>query len=153
MSSITPIYVEETCPLEGYEELSVHVLANSTVRQFEGWRSGHLGGTDCPQCAKLSAPKVVRGRRAKAPAANPQASSSTVYCPACTAARAAFGQAVVAFYGPTLLGHDVSTPDAALALFDSDDLLPSEIVIWLQLVPGAVRNRRQETLLGNLISS
>jgi hypothetical protein len=65
----------------------------------------------------------------------------------------AYGQAIVTFYGPALLGHDVSTIDAALALFDRDDVLPSEIVIWLQLVPSAVRTRRQESLLGNLISS
>jgi hypothetical protein len=150
--SINPIYVQEVCPLEGYEALSVRVLANSTDKEWRQWAAGNLGLHGCEQCAKLNAPKVARGRRAKAPAPS-QEPVAPIYCPSCTAARNAYGQAIATFYGPTLLEHDVSTPAQALALLDRDDALPSELVIWLQLVPSAVRQRRQETLLGNLISS
>lgn len=144
---MNPIYSDETCPLDGYDGTAVRVLANSSDRQWQQWRAGHLGQPDCPACAKLANP-TPRGRKAARPAP-----AQPVYCQRCAAARAAYGQAIVTFYGPELLSHDVSTPEAALALFDSDDLLPSEIVIWLQILPGTVRSRRQETLLGNLIGS
>jgi len=149
---INPIYVNEPCPLEGYEDLSVRVLANSTDRAWQQWCMGNLGSPQCAECAALRQPKVVRGRQkaGNKPQAEP---NPHAYCPACQAARDAYGQAIVLFYGPDLLGHDVSTPEAALNLFDRDDALPSEIVIWLQLIPSAVRQKRQESLLGNLISS
>ena len=148
---IPRIYVQEPCPLDGYEELSVRVLANSTDAEWRAWAGAHIGIPGCEACKKLSAPPVRRGRRNKtAPA---PAADGPRYCQACTAARQAYGQSIVTFYGPELCGHDVSTPAAALSLFDADDLLPSEIVIWLQLVPSTVRERRQESLLGNLISS
>jgi len=146
---INPVYVNEPCPLEGYENLSVRVLANSTDRAWQTWCAGNLGQPGCAKCASLNAPKVPRGRKVVQDfAPNPHA-----YCPACQAARDAYGLSIVLFYGPELLGHDVSTPEAALNLFDRDDALPSEIVIWLQLIPSAVRQKRQESLLGNLISS
>ena len=144
------IYRDEPCPLEGYDNLNVRVLANATDAQWKLWAAGHLGTPDCAACAALRTPPVGRGKRA---AAAPAETSPPSRCPACEAARAAYGQAIVLLYGPTLLGEDVSTPDAALALFDRDDALPSEIVIWLQLLPGAVRNARTESLLGNLTRS
>ena len=146
---IPRIHVDEICPLEGYEAIRVRVLANATDAEWRIWCEGNLGAPGCEACAKLNVPAVPRGKRA-VPEIEPAAPR---YCPACTQARAQFGQALVTLYGPTLLGQDVSTPEAALALFDRDDLLPSEIVIWLQLAPGAVRARRQETLLGNLTRS
>jgi len=146
--SIPQIYVDEACPLEGYDGLTVRVLANATDAQWKTWAAGTLGTPDCAACQKFSAP-ARRGRKAAAPA-EPMGRR---YCPACAAQRAAYGASIVLLYGPTLLGADVSTPDAALALFDRDDALPSELVIWLQLLPGAVRTARVETLMGNLTSS
>jgi hypothetical protein len=148
---IPRIHVDEICPLEGYEQLSVRVLANATDAEWRSWCDGNLGMPGCEACAKLNVPAVPRGKH-KTEAA-PAPASAPRYCPACTQARAQFGQALVTLYGPTLLGEDVSTPEAALALFDRDDALPSEIVIWLQLAPGTVRSRRTETLLGNLTRS
>jgi hypothetical protein len=146
---IPRIHVDETCPLEGYEALTVRVLANATDADWRGWCEGNLGTPGCAACKALNVPPVLRGKH-KAEAASIAAPS---FCPVCAQARAQFGQAIVTLYGPTLLGEDVSTPEAALALFDRDDALPSEIVIWLQLVPGTVRNHRTETLLGNLTGS
>lgn len=146
---IPRVYIEETCPLEGYAEVRVRVLANASDAEWRTWCAGNLGAPGCPDCAKLNTPPTPRGKRA----AQPAPASVPAYCPACTQARAQFGQAIVGLYGPTLLGEDVATPEAALALFDRDDALPSEIVIWLQLLPGAVRDRRTGALLGNLISS
>lgn len=149
---IPRIYINEPCPLEGYEDLTVRVLANSTDAEWRQWSLGNLGVPGCEQCAKLRAPKVARGKRraenAPAPAPDPNA-----FCPSCQAARQAYGQSIVTFYGPTLLEHDVSSPDRALDLFDRDDALPAELVIWLQIVPSRVRERRQEQLLGNWTSS
>lgn len=129
---IPRIFVDEPCPLEGYGDLAVRVLANASDAAWRQWATGSLGTPGCPDCAALP-----DGQR----------------CPACTAARTLYGQAIVTLYGPTLLGHDVSTPEAALALFDDDAALPSELVIWLQLVPGTVRQRRTEALLPNLTGS
>lgn len=138
---IPRIYVDETCPLEGYEKLSVRVLANASDAEWRLWASAHLQTPGCKACAAL------RARPADVP------DEHMVYCEPCAAARESYGRTIVAFFGPTLLEHDVSTPEAALALFDNDAALPSELVIWLQFVPGQVRERRTASLLGNLISS
>ncbi len=146
--SIPRITVDEPCPLDDYGGLSVRVLANSTDAAWKTWTAGTLGTPGCVHCAALWPTP------ADPPPTDPEPTpGERRFCPACTAARAAFGRSIVTFYGPTLLAHDVSTPERALALFDADDLLPSEIVIWLQLVPGTVRNRRQDALLSFLTSS
>lgn len=152
---IPRIYVDEACPLGGYEELRVRTLANATDAEWKSWAAGNLGTPDCKECAKLTTPPVGRGKKAAParPAAQLAEAGARRYCVACTAARAACGESIALFYGPELLGEDVSTPAAALALFDRDDALPSELVIWLQLLPGVVRNRRSEELLGNLTRS
>jgi hypothetical protein len=166
---IPRIYINEPCPLEGYEDLSVRVLANSTGHEWQEWCQADLGTPGCQECAKLDAPPVARGKRKPKDVATggvvittfppkvvpdtAAAAAEKRYCRRCAAARAAYGRSIVTFYGPTLLGEDVSAPEAALALFDRDDALPSEIVIWLQLVPSQVRDRRTESLLGNLTSS
>ena len=128
---IPRIYLDEPAPLDGYEGLTVRVLANASDAEWRVWVQGNLGTPDCEACA----------------AATPDR------CPACAEARAAFGRSIVTFYGPRLIDHDVSTPGLALALFDDDSALPSEIVIWLQVLPGNLRQRRTESLLGNLASS
>ena len=143
---IPRVYIDESCPLEGYESLQVHVLANATDSEWNAWCAAHLGLPGCAECAKLSTPPTRRGRKPAAPIEP----GPRQYCPACAAARQQYGESIALFYGPALLGEDVSTPEAALALFDRDDALPSEIVIWLALLPGAVRNARVETLMGNL---
>lgn len=148
---IPRIYVDEPCALDGYDSLSVRVLANSTEAEWRLWATGNLGTPDCAECAKLPAKTREDKEEEELGPLRAPSRPSREYCAACTAARAAFGQSIVTFYGPTLLEHDVSTEAAALALFDDDTALPGEIVIWLQLVPGVVRNRRQEALLGNLI--
>lgn len=148
--SLPRVYVEEACLLEGYEDLRVKVLANATDAEWKRWAAGTLGTPGCEACQALSAPPVRRGRKT-APLVPVEPTRH--YCPACAAARAAYGESIALFYGPTLLDEDVSTPPAALTLFDRDDAFPSEIVIWLQLLPAVVRERRTETLLGNLTRS
>jgi hypothetical protein len=135
------IYVEEPCPLDGYDGLNVRVLGNATDREWREWAGATLGDPDCGKCKALN------------PLIPPDPALARLYCPACTAARAAWGRSIVLLYGPRLLDHDVSTPEAALALFDDDDALPTEIVIWIQLLPGVVRLRRQEALIPNLTGS
>jgi len=142
------VYVEEVCPLDGYADLRVRVLANATDGKWRAWATSTLGTPDCESCQKLTAPP----RRGKRAALTPEPAARR-YCPACTAARQQYGQSIALFYGPSLLGEDVSTPEAALTLFDRDDALPSEIVIWLQLLPSAIRNARVESLMGNLTRS
>jgi hypothetical protein len=149
---IPRIYAPEVCPLDGYDSLSIAVLQNSTDADMADWNNGGLGGIDCPKCAKLRAPKVVRGRRAKAPAVNPQASSPAIYCADCQKARSRFGTALVAFFGTNSGDMDFSTPSAALVTMDRDDL-PAEIVMWLFLLPQTVRARRFGDLEKNLLSS
>ena len=145
---IPRVYTEEPCPLDGYEDLAVRVLANATDAEWRCWATADLGAVGCAACQQLNAP-IKRGRRPAAPAEP----GPRRYCPDCAARRARYGESVALFYGPVLLGEDVSTPAAALALFDRDDALPSEIVIWLQLLPGVVRERRTSDLLGNLTRS
>ncbi len=132
-------FVDAPCPLAGYDDLSVRVCASVTDREWRNWATGNLGLPDCVDCATL--------RQAQTDG------SPRVYCDACTTKRQAFAQSIVLFYGPRLLDHDVTTPDQALALFDSDDLLPSEIVTWLIIAPRIVRDQRQKDLLGNLDGS
>ena len=140
------IYVTEPCPLDGYDDLSVRVLANATDREWRTWAEGDLGAPGCPDCAKLNEPKTPRGKQSAPLGADPWPRR---YCESCTKRRQQFGQSIVLFYGPRLLDRDVSTVDAALALFDDDDALPSEIVIWLQLLPSQIRDRRTKALMGN----
>jgi hypothetical protein len=152
---IPRVHSTETCPLEGYEALQVRILANTSDAEWKRWCAGNLGMPGCPDCKQQASPPVSRGRRGTRAAAPAPAESAAprLYCPACQAARVAYGESIVLLYGPELLGEDVSTPAAALALFDRDDALPSELVIWLQLLPGVVRSARQDTLLGNLTRS
>jgi hypothetical protein len=149
---IPQVHTQETCPLEGYEALQVRVLANTSDAAWKRWMAGHLGIPGCEACAKIAKPPTPRGRRAQAARAA-AAEAPRLYCPACQAARQAYGESIVLIYGPELLGEDVSTPAAALALFDRDDALPSELVYWLHLLPAVVRSARQDTLLGNLTRS
>jgi hypothetical protein len=126
------VYLDEPCPLDGYGDLTVRVLANATWTEWRRWLEGGLGDPGCAAC-EMGPPRV--------------------YCDDCTARRQAFGQSIVLFYGPRLLDHDLTTPEQALALFDDDDALPSEIVTWLLLAPRLIRERREKELLGNLTGS
>jgi hypothetical protein len=148
---IRPIYVDEPCPLDGYDDLSVKVLANASDAEWRQWAAARLETPGCPKCNALRQPKVVRGRRKAA--ALPVTDAPRAFCPDCAAARQRYGEVFVRFYGPELLGHDVSTPGAVLTLLDDDTALPSEIVIWLQVAPNVVRERREAVLLGNYLSS
>lgn len=133
---IPRVYVEEACPLEGYEGLKVRLLANATDAEWRAWLGGTLGAVGCEACKALNTPAAPTPQERR-------------YCSDCTAAREAQGRSIVLFYGPRVLDEDVSTPAAALALFDDDDRLPSEIVIWLTILPGVVRNARLDRLLPN----
>lgn len=148
------VYIDESCPLDGYDGLTVRVLGNATDREWREWAGATLGDPQCAACAALRTEDAhAEGAHAEGATHEGAAHEGRSYCPACTAARAAWGRSIVLFYGPKLLDHDVSTPEAALALFDDDNALPSEIVIWLHLVPGVVRVRRQESLIPNLTGS
>ena len=149
---IPRIYAPEVCPLEGYADHSIAVLQNSTDADMAAWNAGNLGVPDCPACAKLSVPKVVRGRRAKTPTPISHPPSPMVYCPRCAKTRATYGPALVTFFGANTLDLDFSTPEVALATLDRDDI-PAEIVMWLMLLPGTVRARRFGDLEKNLLSS
>lgn len=133
--AIPRAYVDEACPLDGYGDLSVRVCASVTDREWRRWGDGNLGAVGCEACAALRTDQAADAPRA--------------YCEACTAARLAFGQSIVLFYGPRLLEHDVATPEQALALFDDDDTFASEIVTWLYITPRAVRERRISSLIPN----
>jgi hypothetical protein len=146
--SIPRVYVNEECPLEGYEALSVRVLANSTDADMALWNRGNLGVPGCAECAKAQRPP--RGKRAAAKAA--AAPAPEARCPRCTAAREAFGQALMRFFDGRVLDEPIATSASALALFDRDDI-PAELVMWLFLLPQVVRTRRFEALEKNLYGS
>jgi hypothetical protein len=148
--NIPRVYVTEPCPLEGYDTLSVRVLANPTSSEWRTYGVATLGTPDCEECAKLNVPKVVRGRRASVPTAPPP--SPVAYCPKCAEERAVFGQSMSLFYGPSLLGADVSAPEAAIAAFENDDL-PDELLIWLLLLPHKVWTERHEAITKNVFTS
>ncbi len=145
---IPRIYADEACPLEDYESFGIRVLQNSTDAEWRDWLLGNLGTPDCAACAALRQPRATRGKRGK-PAEGP---NPAAYCPACQEARERFGRAGHAFFGPGTPDLDFSSPHAALVTLERDDL-PSELLMWLMLLPGAVRGRRAEQLAGNLTRS
>ncbi len=86
---IPRVHSIETCPLEGYEALQVRVLANTSDAEWKRWMQSNLGMPDCEACKKLAEQPVRRGKKAAAvqPAEEPR-----LYCPACQAARVAYGE-------------------------------------------------------------
>lgn len=144
--AIPRVYLDEPCPLEGYESLTVRILANPTGAEWADWQTGHLGITGCAECAKVQ--PAPRGRRAASPAAD----APRVYCASCASARDRFARACVAFYGPTVLDLDCSTPEATLTSLDGDTT-PDELLYWLLLLPESVWTRRRAALGKTLGSS
>jgi hypothetical protein len=132
------IYKAEACPLEGYEDVTIEVLQNASNADMNRWLEGNLGTPGCDACQAL---------RADA-GADPKAR-----CATCAAARATFGAALVRFFRtPVGVPLAVSTPAAALATLDDEDL-PTDLLTWLLLLPNAVRTRRLDELQKNLRSS
>ena len=142
---IPRVYLDEPCPLDGYEALTVRILANPTGAEWADWNAGHLGSTGCAECKKVQ--PAPRGKKVQ------PTTTTRHYCAACQAARAAFGRSIAAYYGPRVLDLDVSTPEAALAAFDADDVLPDELLAWLIQLPYAVWTRRRRRLGERLGSS
>ncbi len=134
---IPRIYKEQTCDLEGYEELSVRLLMNPTGRELRDWQEASLGTPDCKECQALR-----EGTGA----------DSAVYCPSCTAERERKGRAAVVLFGPTLLERPCTTVAEALAILDSEDY-PAEIIWWLFVLPDKAISARQKELMGNLLGS
>ncbi len=132
MSSAFPsLYENVTCPLDGYDAITVRVLVNPTGSVKNDWVFGHLGDLSCPEC----------GMGTDAYASDPRA-----YCPTCTQARQRFGRAFSAAYGETRsAGLEFSTPEAALATLDSD-ALPDEFVSWLLHYCTALWQDRREQI-------
>lgn len=130
MSSVFPtIYENVTCPLEGYEGVTVRVLANPLGSTINDWVYGHLGVPFCPDC------EATTGDRA-----------TTVYCPSCQQARERFGRALSAAYAESRApGLDFSTPEAALATIDGDNV-PDEFVAWLLSFAPALWKERKDTI-------
>jgi len=136
-------YVDETCPLDGYGDLSVRVMASATDREWRAWAESNLGDPNCEACLALN-----QTDEQASPSPPPSAGART-YCETHQAARQKFGQSIVLLYGPRLLDHDIATPEQALALFDDDDALPAELVVWLFMLPRLVRERRIGSLAPN----
>lgn len=141
---IPRIYKEQPCPLEGYDGLSIRLLVNPSGKEIRDWDTGTLGAIGCEACAKLNTPKTARGKQAPAPAEP----APRRYCEACTAARERKGRAAVALFGPVLLERPCATVEQALAILDDDDI-PSDLFIWLLLLPDKVVNERLESIQGN----
>lgn len=141
---IPRIYKPQPCPLEGYEALSVRLLVNPTGRELSDWQLGTLGLPGCTDCEALNAPTVARGKKAQ-PA---EAPAEWQYCPTCATLRSRKARACVALYGPTLLGRPCTTEAEALAILDDDDI-PTEVFVWLLLLPEQVVNARMEQLRPN----
>jgi hypothetical protein len=133
--TIPRVYVTEPCPLDGYDSLTVRVLANPTSSEWGTYGVANLGTPGCKACVKRRSPE-----------------GAPVYCPKCAHERAVFGQSMSLFYGPELLGADVSTPEAAIAAFENDDL-PDELLIWLLLLPHKVWTERHEAIAKNVFTS
>ncbi len=110
---IPRVHSTETCPLEGYEQLQVRVLANTSDAAWKRWMHGHLGIPDC-EAVRQAGQAARQARQEGRSDAQPTERGPRLYCPACQAARVAYGESIVLLYGPELLGEDVSTPAAAL---------------------------------------
>jgi hypothetical protein len=126
MTAFPRIHEDATCPLPGYEGYTFRVLANPTGSEKQDWSRGlsYLVQSDCADCAALD----TRDRKAAK-------EGERRYCAACQEARAVAGRASVAIFGQSHVeGFDFSTPDASLATFTRDDL-PSELQLWLYMLP------------------
>jgi hypothetical protein len=134
------IYHDIACPLDGYEGYSFRVLVNPTGAEKTDWALGHLGVTDCPDCAKLGTPRGKQGNGDKK------------HCPACASARDQLGRSAVAIYGTSkAAGFDFATVASALATFSMPDL-PDELLAWLYMLPGALWAARSEDVKKKLPS-
>lgn len=137
------IYVDEACPLDGYEGYSFRVLANPTAQEKTDWWTGHFGLIDCQDCAKLG------GQRRKLSDAEP----AKRCCATCQAARERKGRAAVAIYGQSHVeGFDFSSPEASLASFEQDGV-PDELLGWLFDLPNAIWQRRADEIKKKLSTS
>src|ERR1044071_6100368 len=90
----------ESCPLDGYADLAVEILANPTFRFWREWEAKQVETPGCKACQALREPKVARGRRRKA--APVSATEPTAFCASCAEKRANFGRMASAIYGPEL---------------------------------------------------
>lgn len=122
------IYNEEACPLEGYGDLKIRLLVNPSGRELLDWQQGSLGMPGCETCTEENGARH--------------------YCDDCAAARERKGRAAAALFGPVLFDRPCQTTDQALAILDDDDI-PSELFIWLLLLPDSVVNARIDRIYPN----
>lgn len=123
------LYENHSCPLDGYEAITVRVLVNPTRALKDDWYAGNLGDPTCPTC------------------------QPGVYCDVHRESRERFGRALTALFSETnAAGLDFSTSQAALATLDSGTL-PDEFVAWLYRFPAVVWARRVDTIEKKLIGS
>lgn len=141
---IPRIYKPQECLLEGYEGLTVRLLVNPTGRELSDWQLGGLGLPGCTDCERLNTPKAARGKKAQ-PAPAP---AKRQYCDTCATLRSRKARACVALYGPSLLDRPCTTEAEALTILDDDDI-PTEVFVWLMLLPDQVVNARMEQLRPN----
>ena len=133
MSAFPRIYENVTCPLDGYEAITMRVLVNPTGATINDWLYGHLGVPFCPDCDTVNTDD--------GPLAGPKA-----YCAACSQARGRFGRALSAAYAESRVpGLDFSTLEAALATLDGDDV-PDDFVGWLLSFAPALWKERKESI-------
>lgn len=125
-----PIYQTRACDLPGYGDLAVVVLANPTNKQWANFLDGGLDASHLLERADNETNEAWEQRRATNRAER----------------REQLGQGLVALYGGKTFGPlDFSTPQAAIATIEHDDL-PDEIVQWLMELPITVRRERIEAM-------
>jgi hypothetical protein len=129
-----PTIYENMSP-DRYESLVFRVLTNPSSAIWNDWNAGYTGRPGgCPEC------RAVRE----------STGDPTAHCPACQEARERLGRALHAFYGQSAVSDlDFSTPEAALATYERQDL-PDDLIFWLSMLPLSIVDKRRGDLLKNL---
>lgn len=124
------IYEKAVCPLSGYTDLAVQVLANPTGKE---WREFLTTGTGMDPLLTRNDGESNADWAARAEASR-------------TERRARFGAILATLYGRQAYGPlDFTTAEAALATIEHDDL-PDEIVSWLMEIPISIHDQRIEAM-------
>jgi hypothetical protein len=132
----TAIYEAATCPLPGYDDLTVQVLVNPTNKQWSYFLDGGL-----------EASALLEQREGESATDWTQRQQENR-----TYRREKLGQALCEIFNRRAYGDlDFSTPAAALTTVEHEDM-PDEIVMWLMELPITVRNARIEAMQKKLRS-
>lgn len=146
-NGVPRVYVDEPCPLPGYEgAVTARILSNPTRREIDDYEAGrNLTLTDLDDIEREAAAALQQTDLPDDVRANWQ-NLRDVVLPAARERWQRFGRALHAFYRECRInGLDFSTPEAALASITSQDY-PEEVLYWLRELPGALVEDRRDLI-------